>query len=170
MNESMELAQKVLDHLTENPHLHNQYLWAGQHGCQTAGCIAGWTTMLCDEYTPVFSKIFPATEINGIAYDQLDYYLDFDGNLVHELDTPSIAAEKLGLNDKDKYLLFSCSKEEVAREALRYIANGKQIDWVKLAKEYGLWEPLFVNDRYLTLNQDERRYELTESVFESEDN
>ena len=122
-------AQIVLNHIELHPEAHNQQAWASQtHECQTAGCIAGWTVMLVDGWK-IEDAEYPLAENQRYA---VKFFTD--GN--RHPDTR--AMELLGLSTTDAEKLFFLHSEATAREALRYIANGKQIDWEKIGSEYDI--------------------------------
>ena len=113
-------AQIVLDHIEQHPNLHEQVSWAGKSACGTTGCVAGWTVMLCD----------------GWKYDEMWGLVDAEGNTARNAYVFREATASLGLEEEEARELFSLKNKETAREALRYIAHGKQIDWEKIASEY----------------------------------
>ena len=130
--EQQQLAQTVLDHIEANPEKHIQKLWAGDNkSCGTVGCIAGWTVMLGANATVVKEPDYISPNFAGYRslYLQLPDGAEF-------FDPSHMAAEMLGLSDADSLALFMLGSEETAREALRYIANGKGIDWDKISQEY----------------------------------
>lgn len=132
--EQQENAAKVLDFLESHKDQHNQGFWmSANSSCGTAGCVAGWTTILCGDMTEVKYE-------NGHTY-----YVDKEGNYRRTHCAPEIASDVLGLeNEYDRSMLFGCESEKVAREALRYMAHGKQIDWVKLREDYGDWTNMWM--------------------------
>ena len=118
-----EAAQKVLDHIELHPEKHDQQAWANtSNACGTTGCIAGWTVMLCHDW-----KVASNSGI-GLKGPHEEY-------VTHQ-EIVEVAGETYGLDYGDAKMLFSLNEKETAREALRYIANGKQIDWDKISKEY----------------------------------
>lgn len=127
-------AQTVLDHIEANPEKHDQSHWAQVGECGTAACIAGWTAVLCGGWE--FAQSDP-------IWNE-EHVLSFKapGKTSTRMDPAGIAGKLLGLDDddalgNDALELFFIADKEAAKEALRYIANGKQIDWEKIRKEYG---------------------------------
>lgn len=95
---NIELARKVLTHITEYPEKHDQALFMDH--CGTVGCIAGWAVKLSGE------------DANDLI---------ITGHLVAR------AEELLGIeHDQATRLFFDAYKEEDARELLAsYIAEAE---------------------------------------------
>lgn len=109
-----ELAEKILQRITEDPESHNQDVWAGTSGyseCGTVACIAGW-----------------AVEFNRNEGE--DEYRALD-RLGAELNAPpwydSVGRELLGLDRPAANGLFYTSGNRQARR--------------KLAELFGLPDP-----------------------------
>jgi hypothetical protein len=132
--EQQMAAQTVLNHIELNPEAHKQIAWASAtHACATAGCLAGNTVILLDGWKLQELDRYGVSEMNETGYAVR--FFERDENNAG-LDVEHRAAEILGLDENEARELFFLAKEETAREALRYIANGKDIDWDKLAKDY----------------------------------
>lgn len=119
--EQQQNARTVLDHIEMFPERHDQGSWAspGSNICGTTACVAGWTAILC------------------LGWDEKAVSM----NMGNE-DIVTAASRALGLNSTTQWTennvghLFFLSSEETAKEALRYIANGKEIDWETIKKSY----------------------------------
>lgn len=116
--EQQQLAQRVYEQITNHPETHDQTEWIYTEAeCGTAACVAGWAIMLS-----------PLT----------NYHVTSDG--IPEFDTlggygtySTTAAYVLGLDPLESERLFRASlKPEAAVEAVKYLANGKKIDWLKI--------------------------------------
>lgn len=116
--EQQALAQRILDHITAHPEQHNKRKFGQKTECGTTACIAGWAG--------IFS---------GICQFEYDPDIDrwyFIANHPQHHSIAAVGRKLLGLSYFDAECLFYCKDNGLAVEALRYLANGKDIDWQKL--------------------------------------
>ena len=119
--EQQELAEKVYEQITQHPETHNQRVWIDERAaCGTAACVAGWAIALSpltnyriDEYGPKFTELG-----DGLYFGTAQYLLGIDGT-------------------EASRLFHTDLKHDVVVEAVKYLANGKDVDWQKLKTEYG---------------------------------
>lgn len=112
-----EVAQMVLDQVTNYPETHEQGNWEHTN-CQTTRCIAGWAQYL------VRGFVNAGDNSRG--------------------DRPSVAldaAKLLGfraISEDWGRLFYDMNNDRVVR-ALRYLAEGKRIDWIACgySRRYG---------------------------------
>lgn len=105
-----ELAQKVLEQVTDNPVSLDMSNWETVRPCHTTRCVAGWAQFFVRGYVDIFS-----TTPNFVASD---------------------AQQLLGLSMEDRANLFTGSEDCEAIDALRYLAQGKAIDWDEIKKTH----------------------------------
>lgn len=104
---TQQLCQLVLDQITTYPESHDQGDWHyATEECGTVACVSGWAQLLAD------GQVLPT-------------WLARDG--VQE--TEARGAELLGLSAYDAVRLFYSCTNDQAKLALKYLANGEQIDW-----------------------------------------
>lgn len=96
-------AQAVLDFWDSNPGSHNQADWVRSESCGTTRCAAG-----------------TALHLHGVSDEEIQ------GGSTRIL---YAAAPLLGLSFHDAQQLFYVCGNAAAREAMQWIALGKELDW-----------------------------------------
>lgn len=104
---TQQLCQLVLDQVVTYPESHDQGDWHyATEECGTVACVSGWAQLLAD------GQVLPT-------------WLVRDGVQETELR----GAELLGLSTYDAVRLFYGCTNDQAKLALKYLANGEQVDW-----------------------------------------
>ena len=95
-----ELLERTMQHIEDNPKLHNQRVWAEETGCGTAACLAGRACALSGiELQPGWVQIW-----TGFMHANVQGAALIGGKLVSAGET---AMELLGISAEDAILLFS---------------------------------------------------------------
>lgn len=100
-------AQAVLDFWDSNPGSHNQADWVRSESCGTTRCAAG-----------------TALHLHGVSDKEIQ---DLAGTI--NFGVLKAAAPLLGLGFHDAQQLFYKCGNASAREAMQWIALGKELDW-----------------------------------------
>lgn len=129
--EQQALAQQVLDYIEAHPEEHDQMTWGKQTACGTSMCIAGTAAFL--------AGVAKFVQYDNKDVPEVEAIIKLDANLIDSKESDpfvKVGADLLGLDIADADRLFFCWDEEKAKEALRYVANGKQIDWQKVYHQF----------------------------------
>lgn len=108
-----ETAQWVLDTITQHPEMHNQEYWESNI-CGTVRCVGGWA---------LWAHGYSAEDETSIAAELLG---------LETVEEGCYCCEDIKGPGPDADRLFHWTNDAQAVEALRYIANGKEIDWEKV--------------------------------------
>lgn len=124
-----DTATAVLEAIRRNPHSHDQANWVRHDGepeetsCGTKRCIAGWT-------------------LHAHGYNDLSIKW-MGGGPLEDNGLPrvaTVAAELLGIDHEDAYILFYFAPNEKALIATEWLACGKRLDWDEILGEQGAAE------------------------------
>ena len=127
--EQQALAQQVLDHVEAHPENHDQGNWGKKNECGTTMCIAGTAALLSG--SAHFEQIRHPYHNNAYLRINEDIAHNYRGDTFFEL-----GKDLLGLEAEDAFQIFYCLENDKAKEALRYVANGKQVDWDKINEQF----------------------------------
>ena len=112
VDEACRLRAEAVHIIISNvPELHNQESWTTETACGTKRCVAGWT-LFNEGYSDLTIRIW--------------------GSYEHQLlmsHTAAKAAELLGINRRDAYILFYQTDNAEAVAAMEWLAAGKQLQW-----------------------------------------
>lgn len=113
-----ELAQAILESIEKSPRSHSQLIWGETWECGTTMCIAGWAAFLADEASFEFTgrNEYPEYRLRTKSGDLFSI----------------VSGELLGLDAENADRLFFTLDNDAAMDALRYVAEGKAIDWSKI--------------------------------------
>ena len=121
--EQTQNARRVYDIIDKHPERHNQETWGFKSTeCGSVACISGHLALM-----------------HGLAEYEMNEYTGYHRLTLKDpnSDFYTVGQELLGLSDDDAHNLFYCENNEMAKAALLYLANGMNIDWEKLDKEFG---------------------------------
>ena len=91
---NIELAEKVLKQVKENPEQHDQHNWITKSDCGTRACLAGWTVHI--------AGLRPGTWIEGPVWSA--WSTVSVGGVERNIDR--VAAELLGMDEESADRIF----------------------------------------------------------------
>lgn len=98
---NVPLLTKVLDHVTAHPEEWNQTVWAVEHSCGTACCVAGWAAVMAG-----YELKFDGSAVCGCGCTDA-----LDGDTASYTTTgefiSDVAQRELGLTESQAKTLFS---------------------------------------------------------------
>lgn len=107
---TLQLRQLVLDQIITYPDSHDQSDWGSKGDCGSTACASGWAQLFCDG-TVQSRVVSPQAPFNR-------------------------GRELLGLSWYDATRLFLTTNNGQAKLALKYLANGEEIDWNIVGHKY----------------------------------
>ncbi|AMS02635.1 hypothetical protein BJD55_gp131 [Gordonia phage Yvonnetastic] len=119
MKLNIELAERILEQITEHPETHDQSHWGEVRECGTVCCIAGWAILLSDDHRVRFSE-------GGVRSPALEILVGENYWTGYDDDVSRRAAHLLGLDNYSS--LFYEGDENYAREKLAWLIERAKKD------------------------------------------
>lgn len=119
-----DTATAVVEAIRANPRHHDQSDWAKpdrepeETSCGTKRCIAGWTMHVHSFSDTVINEMGGTLGLNGVFPP-----------------VAAAAANLLGIDDEDAYILFYFTNNEDALTATEWLACGKRLNWDEILGE-----------------------------------